>query len=238
MPPLVALFMSMGIAEPARSEIRVQGPGVRSASFALWRHRAVLIPLLIGKVMIGLAYGAVLTWTAPALSRRFALAPDRIGAIMATVLMISGILGPLVGGLLADFCQRSGGPRRTATALSILALSSVPVGFFALMPQIGPTLGMLIAFMAIVPVLAVMVMTVTTVVMPVELRGLSLSVMIAMGLAFGLGLAPVSVSMLSSALGGPAMLSASLAVICAMSSFVASVIFLVSRRYFGRVASV
>ncbi len=48
---------------------------------------------------------------APTLTRNFALGAERVGAIMSTVVLIAGIVGSIAGGVLADACQRNGGPR-------------------------------------------------------------------------------------------------------------------------------
>jgi MFS family permease len=230
--PLVLVTLLMGTArEPARAEVSISRPSARETCAELWRYRAAFAPLLTGKVMVGTAYGAVLIWAAPMLSRDFALAPDRIGSIMATGLLVSGISGPIVGGVLADICQRTGGPRRTMLALSGLGLLSALAGCFAASPGVATVGVLLVAFMTTISVVGVMEMTLTTVVIPNELRGLCLSVLVAAGLVIGVGLAPVAVSLLSGVLGGSAMIGRSLSVICVMTGVLGSGTFAFASRY-------
>jgi hypothetical protein len=83
-----------------------------------------------------------------------------------------------------------------------------------------------------VSMIGVMEMTLTTVVIPNELRGLCLSVMVTVSLVFGIGLAPLVVSMLSSALGGPTTLALALTLVCTATGMVGSVIFWLARPSF------
>lgn len=47
-------------------------------------------------------------------------------------MLVGGVLGPVVGGLIADFCERSGGPRRSLVVLAVLALLCIPTAFYPL----------------------------------------------------------------------------------------------------------
>jgi MFS family permease len=235
-PLALVMFLMVAMREPPRRGVAIQRPSARQACVELWRYRAVVTPLVTAKIMAVTAYGAVVIWTAPTLSRNFGLSPDRIGAIMATSLLVSGILGPIAGGIVADLCQRSGGPRRTMIALCILAVLSVPTGCFPLMPGVLSMSALLILFMTIINMIGVTEMTLTTVVIPNELRGLSLSVLVATGLVFGVGLAPLTVSLLSGVIGGPAMIGTALALICVLAGIVGAAIFAFGRRYIPSIA--
>jgi MFS family permease len=219
----------------ALRDTRRTGSGRESSTLGqslgrLWRYRATIAPLIAAKILVVTAYGAVVIWASPALSRRFAEPAERVGALMATVLLIAGLLGPVAGGYLADFSQRRGGPPRTLQVLSALAIVSVPAGCFAMAPSMAIASASLIVFMILVSMIGVMEMTLTTVVIPNELRGLCLSVMVTVSLVFGIGLAPLVVSMLSSALGGPTTLALALTLVCGTTGAVGTVIFWLARR--------
>lgn len=129
------VLLMLALREPPRTGVNVINPPLREVWPQLWRYRNVIMPLLLARVMVWIADGAVLVWGAPIFARNFALAPERIGAIMGTALLVSGISGPILGGVLADFCQRSGGPRRTMTALAVVTLLEAPAALFALAPS-------------------------------------------------------------------------------------------------------
>jgi MFS family permease len=230
-PLVLVILLLLALREPARTGRTTEDVSVRTSLVGLWRHRAVIVPLLAGVIMVAIADCASLIWAAPALSRNFSLPPEQIGAIMATALLVSGVAGAILGGFLADHCQRTGGPRRTISALSGLALLSVPASFFATTLHVESASVMLVAFMTIGSIIGVSATTVATIVLPNELRGLCLSVMFAAGAIFGLGLAPITVSVLSGELGGPAMIGRSLSLVCAVTSILGTAAFAVGRRY-------
>ena len=123
------LLLLLCVHEPARGEVHLDRPPLRAVVSELWRYRAVALPLQLGRAMLFIADGAVYVWGAPLFARKFHLAPDRIGAMMGLALLISGLLGPMLGGPLVDFCQRRGGPSRAVTVLSIFGPVSVPIRF-------------------------------------------------------------------------------------------------------------
>jgi predicted MFS family arabinose efflux permease len=229
----VALSM-LALREPPRTGAAVKNPPLRKVWAELWRFRVVILPLLVARIMVWIADGAVLVWAAPTLSRRFGFPPDRIGAIMGTTLLVSGILGPTLGGPLADLCYRAGGPRRTVTVLGILALLSALAALFAIMPS--PTLACILmcSFLTLGYTIGTAAITLATIVIPGEFRGLYLAITITVGALFFIGVAPLIVSGLSSAIGGPAKIGQALAIVCGTASFLAAIILTSGSRYFAR----
>jgi MFS family permease len=230
--PLAPVLLLM----TALRELPRTGPAGASPSAAkLWkglRRTGVTVgPLAIGVVLVETAVGAMLIWSAPMLSRRFSLAPDAIGAIMAIGMLASGILGPLFGGTLADLCQRAGGPRRTVSVLIWLALLSVPASLFAFMPNVVETCVLLITSMTLMLAMAIMGLTLITIVIPDEIRGLCMSVLLAAILLFALAVAPVTVSLLSEAIGGLATIGKALSIICATAGLLAAATFAYGRHH-------
>lgn len=226
----VALLL-LRVREPPRASVPAKKTAARQVWRELWLYRAVLAPLFVGIVIIETGVGAVLTWAAPTLSRRFALQPDSIGAIMSAGLLFSGILGPVGGGLLADVCQRAGGSRRTMLVLTALAVLCIPTGLFAIIPGVVPSSILLGMLMTIMLATAVMGMTLFTIVVPGDLRGLCMAVLVGANILFAMGLAPVIVSLLSGALGGLAMIGNALTVVCVTTGVFAAMTFAFGSRY-------
>lgn len=229
---LPVLLLTFLVREPPRTGIVVKNPPVREVWPELWRYRAVLGPLLLARIMMWIADGAVLIWAAPSFSRRFDLPPDRIGAIMGSALLAGGLFGPIFGGPIADWCQRTGGPRRTITALMILALLSAPAALFILAPSATLAGVLLGVFLTLGYTLGTAALTVGTIVIPGEVRGLYLALTVTIGALFFIGAAPLVVSALSGALGGPAMIGQALAISCATTSLLGAIVLAVSRRNF------
>jgi MFS family permease len=234
-PFLPVLTALLALREPRRTERVLRNPSTREALAELWRYRAFVAPLLAGVVIDQVATGAALVWAPPTLSRNFNLTTEHIGAVMATVAMVSGIAGAIVGGNLADLCQRTGGPRRTLLALSVLAFLGVPASLFAVMPAVLPASVLLGVLMSVGALISVMATTLSTVVIPNELRGLCTTLISATSLLVGLGLAPLCVSVLSAGLGGSSKIGVALAIVGVVTSLIGALIFALGCRFLSSV---
>jgi MFS family permease len=236
-PLVLVIFSTFALREPPRAESAIVRPSARETWLELWRCRWIIAPLLAGLVMAEIALQATLVWAAPTLSRNLGMAPARIGAIMATGLLVSGILGPVAGGTLADLCQSRSGPRRTMSLLSALQFLIAPTCLFAISSRSWLASALLIVFMTTIDALLVMGTTLFTIVIPNELRGLCMAVFSAGGVLFGVGLSPVIVSMLSNKIGGPSMIGKALALVCITTSLLSGIIFALGRHHFPRSAT-
>lgn len=232
-PLIVGLLFIGALQEPSRAGSIAQKPHAREVYAALWRYRAMMLPLTLGFALVaGIADGAAVVWAAPTLSRAFELTPRHVGAIMASVLLINGLVGPMLGGVLADLGQRTGGPYRTVTALSGLLFLSIPTGLFPLAPRVAPASVGLVAFLVSGNSFQIAIVVLITIIIPNELRASCLTVMFGIASLFAFGVAPLLVSHLSVALGGEGMIGKSLALICVASSLVCAVTFWFGRRSF------
>jgi len=233
--PLVpVLFTTLGMREPPRGGVVVRAASVRESFAELWSERALLVPLLTGMLMIEVADCAVLVWAAPALARNFALAPDRVGEIMSSVVLTSGVLGSVTGGVLADWCQRVGGPRTAIGVLGLLALLSAPAALFAITTRFASASLLLLVFLLLAGAIIVMAVALLTIVVRSELRGLCLAAMIGANTLFGVALAPLMVSLLSGAIGGPTAIGRAMAWVCATAGLLGAAAFSLGRQYFPR----
>lgn len=231
--PLIVVVLSLlGLREPSRTEATLKSPSLRQAAVELWRCRSVVGLLVVGWSMVQIGDMSALIWATPMFSRRFSLPPDRTGAIMAIVLFVGGLIGPLAGGTLADFCQRSRGPRRTVTLLTMLALLSLPSSLFAIAGGATEASILLAFFITLGTAIGTSTMTLSIVVVPNELRGLCIALYNTAGAIFGAGLAPLTVSLTSTAIGGPAKIGQALTLVGATTAVLGTLTFVLARRYF------
>jgi len=229
---LPALLVSVFLREAPRRERAQKMPSIREMARELRHHSRVIVVLLVGLAMVNLADGATLVWTAPTLSRSFAMSPEKVGTIMGIAIFLSGIVGPLLGGPLTDLCQRSGGAHRAVELLTILAILSVPCSLFGAVTTVTLAICALVAFLTIGNMILVIVSTLTISVLPNELRGKTMTLQSGLAAVFGLGLAPIAVTLISGGLGGPASIGRALAIVCATSSLVGTLTFGCSRGMF------
>ena len=224
--PLVPVFLgTLALREPSRTEVVISRPSPRQSFAELWQCRGFVVPIIAGVVCAQTAIGAVFVWTAPVLARTYKLSSDRVGAVMALVSLVSGIAGPVFGGLVADLCQRSGGPRRTVSALAVCALLAIPGGLFAVAPGVAIFSVVVVVFTTLLLACAVMGNVVLTVVVSNEVRGLCLGIFGAVSVIFAFGFAPVLVSRASVIIGGPGMIGTAVAVVCAGMTLLTFMIF-------------
>jgi MFS family permease len=235
--PLLAVTILMLILrEPLRTGITCAQPFGWQALQRLWRHRGPIAPVFGGLILAEVTIGAALVWATPALARHFELAPDRVGALMSIV-VLGSVLGSIAGGIVADICHRTGGPRRTVAMLTGLALLNVLASFFAIAPNVVSASMMLFTLMTIFSAIVVSAFALVTIIVPSEVRGLCLAVVIGTNTLFAVALAPVAVSMLSGSMGGPAMIGKALTVVCVTASLLGVVAFSLGIRIFPRSAA-
>lgn len=229
--PITLLLLLM--REPSRTDTRSEPPSTSEVFIQLWNLRAVLCPLVAAMVAVaGIADGATTVWAASVFSRRFALPPDRIGAIMAMILLVNSLFGPILGGTLTDVCQRSDGARRTMTVLIGCSMVSVPTALFAVAPGVSSMSILFALFTASASAVSVVVVLLTLSIVPNALRGICISLMSAAGLFAAFAIGPLMVSMISGAIGGPAMIGTALSVLCVGSCILGVLLLVRGRRYF------
>jgi predicted MFS family arabinose efflux permease len=233
-PLVLVVLLMLALREPARSDVEVPDPSMRESVGELTRYRAVIAPLILGFSLTKITLTAAVVWAAPLLSRGYALSSGHIGAVMAIVMLMSSVTGSVLGGTIADACQRTLGPRRTVSALVVLSALSLPAGLFSIVPGVMASSVLLFTLLTIVVAVLVAGIAVFTIVIPNELRGRCIATLAAAEMLFGIGFAPLAVSVVSNALGGPAMLGQSLAIVCTTSSLLAIAAFLLSRKHLPR----
>jgi MFS family permease len=229
-PLLLATMLSFGIIDRRHAQPMATPPSSTRSVKDLWALRSLLGPLITAVTLVGIADGAALIWAAPMFERHHGLNPQETGAIMSGALLVGGFAGPAIGGLLADFGHRHGGPQATYLLLIVLALLSAGAGLFGIAPGYWAAAAGFLLFMTAGSAISVSVGTLTTIVMPRDLRGLSLAFLSGTGIMFGLGVAPLTVSFVSGLLGGPEHLGSALALVCTSTSVAGAIIFHLGRK--------
>jgi MFS family permease len=202
------------LREPPRHEVEA-GPQApfRVVAGELWRRRAFLIPLFIGQASVVMADAAAGIWAAPILQRDYALQPAQFAGWFGALLLGTGIFGSMLGGLVADWGQKSGRRGGILIGALVAAIVGVPMALFPVMPT---TLGFasLLGVLVLCGTITGLVTSVAlTVLLPNELRGLAIGAFIAFAGLIGFGIAPSLVTAVSALLGGESHLAAALAIV-------------------------
>jgi len=207
---LVALLLRL--KEPARQEQGEQaGVAISAALRELWSRAGFLAPLFVGQISVVMADTAAGVWASPVLTRNFGLHPSQFGAWMGLVLLLSGILGSMLGGFSADAGHKS--RLRGGILLGALVASglSIPASLFPIMPSVPGFAIMLAILLVCGAVTGLVTATAIAVLIPNDIRGVCLGAFIVIGAVIGFGAAPTLVTLGSTALGGEGHLGEALA---------------------------
>ncbi|MBL8652206.1 MAG: MFS transporter [Sphingopyxis sp.] len=219
------------LREPARREVEASPDApFRVVAAELWARRAFLIPLFAGQVAVVMADVAATVWIAPVLSRDFGLTPQQFSGWVGALLFGTGVLGAVIGGLSADWGQKSGRRGGLLLGAVIAAGIGVPAALFPIMPSVTGVAIMLGIIAACGAVTGLVVSVALTVYIPNELRGLCIGAFIAVAGLIGFGLAPWIVTRVSAMMGGEAMLAEALALVGVIVSALSFVAFLLAMR--------
>lgn len=196
LPGLVLLPLLLMAREPARRERLNQKAQASLAD--TWRflvaQRRVFVPLFFGKAVFNLiAYAHF--WIVPMFERSWGWSRVRTGTLWGTTLLVSGLIGVILGGWLSDRWYRAGRRDAALRTVWLALLATLPLHALApLMPSGELALAMFIPTLIAAGAGSSAGSTATMLVTPNEYRGqmTALSLLIASGLGQFLG--PTSVA--------------------------------------------
>ncbi|VXB65972.1 MFS transporter [Brevundimonas sp. G8] len=197
--------------EPRRHEVGNTNPSVKAALRAFWRQKAFLGPLFVGNFAGGLAEGAAAIWMGSVLIRQYNQTPGQFGVWVGVVIVVSGLLGSVIGGFAADAGQKlkmRGGillPALIATALSI------PASLYPVMPTVSGFAWVLFFLLIGGSIVGLVNNAAIAVLIPNEERALCLAALKIVGTIVGGPIAAVIIGWVSSVISGPGSLGVALA---------------------------
>jgi MFS family permease len=224
-------LLLLSLREPLRKEVSdAVHTDIGAALGAIWRRRALLGPLFLGQVTVVMADAAAGIWAAPVLTRNYGLTPEQFSGWVGLVILVSGILGAMLGGLAADFGHKSKLRNGILLGAVIAALASIPGAFFPLMPTLPGFALMLALLLTCGAITGLITATAIVVLIPNEIRGVCLGAFIVIGAVIGFGIAPTLVTLISDALGGGDAIRYGLATTGAATSTLAALGFIAALR--------
>ena len=156
---------------------------------------------------------AATVWVSPVLSRDFGMAPQEFSGWVGALMFGTGVAGAIVGGISADWGQKSSRRGGLILGAVVAAGIGVPAAFFPIMPNVmtfAIALGVLSTAGAVT---GLVVSVALTVMLPNEVRGLCIGAFIAIAGLIGFGLAPWIVTRTSALMGGEHMLAEALTLV-------------------------
>lgn len=219
------------LREPVRREVEARSDApIKVVAGELWARRAFLGPLFAGQVAVVMADVAATVWVAPVLSRDFGMAPQDFAGWVGTLMLATGVGGAVIGGISADWGQKSARRGGLLLGAVIAAGVGVPAALFPIMPSVTG-FAVLLGLLALCGSVTGLVVSVAlTVMLPNEVRGLCIGAFIAIAGLIGFGLAPWLVTRVSAVMGGEHMLAEALTVVGVSVSSVSFFAFLLAMR--------
>ena len=220
------------LREPDRHEVEA-GPDApfKVVAAELWSRRKFLLPLFVGQTTVVMADAAAGIWAAPVIERNYGLRPEQFAAMLGGSILLAGILGAILGGLVADWGQKTG--RRGGLLIGAIAAAvvGIPAACFPIMPDATSNIVLLGVLTLAGTVTGLVTSVALTVLLPNELRGLSIGAFIAIAGLIGFGLTPPLVARVSLWLGGEQHLSMALAIVGVIVSVISVIGFLLAMRH-------
>lgn len=224
---LPLLFLS----EPARHEVDA-GPGApfRVVWSEVKAQRGWMVPLFIGQTTVVMADAAAAIWVSPVLHRNYHLQPGDFAGWLGGLVLVTGVVGAIIGGVVADLGQKSRIRGGLLIGAIVAAAVGIPSALFPIMPGVGGFAFAIGALMLAGNVTGLIATVALTVWLPNELRGLCIGAFIAIAGLIGFGIAPSLVTLVSSWLGGEQHLAPALAIIGVTVSTISVLGFAISMR--------
>lgn len=235
---LVVTIALLFMREPVRREAGAAFGGSLSVALReLWGYRRFLLPLLGGMVTVGMADAVASVWAVPVLTRTFHQVPADFGTWMGVLFLGSSVVGAVIGGATADHAQRRRDRGGALMGAVVGAALSVPAALFPVMPSVwlfAMLMGGLLTCGACVNIAAT---SAVMVMLPNELRGICMSLLVAViGLA-AFGAAPLLVSLTAQVFAHGADVAVSLACVGVATSVLGTVSFVLVMRVAARPAT-
>lgn len=220
------------LREPPRHEVESSPSApLRIVLAEVKARRGWIIPLFIGQTSVVMADAAAGIWVSPVLQRTYHLQPSDFAGWLGGLVLITGVLGTVIGGVIADMGQKS--QVRGGLLLGAIAASAVgvPSALFPIMPSVMTAAIAIGSLMLAGSVTALVASVALTVWLPNELRGLCIGAFIAIAGLIGFGIAPSLVTLVSSWLGGERHLAPALAIVGTIVSLISVAGFTASIRH-------
>lgn len=218
------------LREPVRQEVEKAAVGFQASMRVLWDRRGLLAPLFVGQIAVIMADASAGIWATPVLMRTYGLQPAEFGGWMGLVLLGSGLIGTIAGGIAADAGLKRGGGRGLLISAVIASAIGVPAALFPIMPNVPGFALMLTALLLAGTATGLITATAIAVLVPNQFRALCLGSFVVVGSFIGFGVAPSLVTIISERVGGEGALAPALAGVGLASSLLSLIAFALAAR--------
>ena len=226
----VAILGQFLIREPARHEVENASADLGVMLKALGKRWKFLLPLFVGQISVIMADAAAGVWAVPVMQRDLGLTVGEASGMLGGMLLIAGVLGPVIGGFVADRGHKSSLRGGILIGAVIASAIGVPAAIFPIITSVPTFAIVLFLLLAAGSITGLITATAIAVLVPNEERGVCLGAFMILGALIGLGVSPVLVTLGSQALGGEDHLGLSLAIVGVVTGAISLIGFLMAMR--------
>lgn len=162
-----------------------------------WRERSKFVAVYIGFAAFFLGTYGAFAWQIAMISRKFGVTPADIAPVLGPMAIVSGLLGPILGGSIIDRIVKRSGNGGILKLLMVLPFVAVPSACAVLAPNLIVACVLCASLAGITAMVGAGTLTYLQGEAPADMRGTAVSITGLMNTVFGAALGPVLVAMLT-----------------------------------------
>jgi MFS family permease len=162
-----------------------------------WTERSKFVAVYVGFATFFLGTYGAFAWQVAMISRKFNVTPAEVAPLLGPMAIVSGLLGPLVGGWIVDRIVKRSGHGAIPKLLVVLPFVALPSACAVLASSLTLACVMCASLAGITAMVGAATLTYLQAEAPADMRGMAISITGLMNTVFGAALGPVLVAMLT-----------------------------------------
>ncbi|MEG8013563.1 MFS transporter [Sphingomonas sp. 22R3R2A-7] len=162
-----------------------------------WTERSKFVAIYLGFAAFFLGTYGAFAWQVAMISRKFGVTPAEVAPLLGPMAIVSGLLGPIVGGWIVDRIVKRSGHDAIPKLLVILPFVALPSACAVLAPSLTLACVLCGSLAGITAMVGAATLTYLQAEAPADMRGMAISITGLMNTVFGAALGPVLVAVLT-----------------------------------------
>ncbi len=162
-----------------------------------WTERSKFVAVYVGFAAFFLGTYGAFAWQVAMISRKFGVTPAEVAPLLGPMAIVSGLLGPVVGGWIVDRIVKRSGHGAIPKLLVVLPFVALPSACAVLAPTLILACVLCASLAGITAMVGAATLTYLQAEAPADMRGMAISITGLMNTVFGAALGPVLVAMLT-----------------------------------------
>jgi MFS family permease len=223
------------VIEPARRDFADAGTAhrleLRDMLKVFMLRRRIVLPLLGAMALMSAGDFSLLNWTPALLSRVFHLSPAAIGSWLGTIVIVTGLVGTILGGVVSDILARTGGLGMRAWVAAAATSIALPGAFIWAAPSVGWVLAAFSLWSLFSSAAATIGITTVQEEVPNAVRGVSVASISFGNMFIGLGFGTMATALLTDQVfGDPLAVARSIGLVMTLTGALGTTLYVISAK--------